>query len=264
MSVFLPSYPSDAAGGGGGGGGADLSALGFTPIDLTDGSWTGPDGSGNAYDLDDLVDSVAHSSGVNTITMNALGSGNSNHAWGNSSTQRGPRWVKALNVQDVNGSDVRIQSGDFFVFQTVMEFVSPDDRFAASSVVCVTPDGTSATGSDNLLVGGIIRYNTSGAQQHGSIAGDFSTVQSSVNNHRTTTVAHVRAQRTEAVTYITTNSSDAIIVSGRDTTTQNYGNATTNMNIMIGVGTFSTAGITAGKDVKLKAWFRCIKLSLPS
>lgn len=237
--------------------GADLSALGFVSVDLTDG-WT-------LTDPDSLVQSVSHSSGVNTVVMNTLASGSNNHAWGNSSTQRGPRWVKALNVQDASGSDVRITTGDYFVFQTVMEYVAPSNRFAASSVMCATPDGTALTNTDNKLIGGIIRYQLSGgtAQQHGAIGGAIANVQSSVNNHRTTTVAHVRGQRMEAVTYITTTSGGSVQAHGRDHPSDTYANGTTNMNLMLGVGTFSTGGITSGDDVKVKAYFRCIKMSLP-
>ena len=238
--------------------GADLSALGFTSVNLTDG-WT------LAADPDSLVQSVSYSGDTNTIVMNALASGSNNHAWGNSSTQRGPRWTKALTVQDASGSDVRITTGDYFVFQTVMEYIAPSNRFAASSVMCATPDGTSLSSSDNKLIGGIGRYQLSGgtAQQHGAMGGSIASVQSSTNNHRTTTVAHVRGQRMEAITYITTTTSGSVQAHGRDHPADTYVNGTTDMNLMLGVGTFSTGGIVSGDDVKVKAWFRCIKMSLP-
>jgi len=242
--------------GGGGGGGADLSALGFTAIDLTDGSWS-------LTDVNGLVDSVTNAAGVNKVTMNADAGGSSNNAWGNSATQEGPRWRKSLTVEDATGGEVQVTSGDYFVFQTVMEYVAPDQRFAASSCVCVSADGAATAASTAKVIGGLIRYPATGAQQNGAIAGSFGAVNGNVNNHRTTTTTMVRAQRMASVAYITSNSDGSYRFDGRDNPGYSYTDGTTDLELIVGVGTFSTGSITAGDDVKVKAWFRCVKMSMP-
>lgn len=238
-------------------GGADLSALGFIAIDLTDGSWT-------LADTNDLVDSVSHSSGVNTVTMNADAGGNSNNAWGNSSTQEGPRWHKKLTVKDADGADSQVQSGDHFIFQAVMELVTPDQKFAASSCVCVSADGTSTSATTADIIGAMLRYPATGNSQLGALANSFGSVNANVNNHQVSTTVLVRAQRQAAVTYINTNSSGGYLFEGRDVAGTTYANGTTDLDLIVGVGTFSTGSITAGDDVKVKAWYRVIVMSDPA
>lgn len=64
---IAPVFPGASTGGGTT---TDLAALPLgDAIDLTDGSWT-------LLDPDSLVKSTTHSSGVNTVTFNALGAGN--------------------------------------------------------------------------------------------------------------------------------------------------------------------------------------------
>ena len=243
--------------GGGGGGGADLSALGFTAIDLTDGSWS-------LTDTNSLVDTVSHASGVNTVVMNADAGGTSNNAWGNSATQEGPRWHKKLQVQDATGGDVQVQSGDHFIFQAVMELVTPDQKFAASSCVCVSADATSTAAATADIIGAMLRYPSTGNPQHGALANSFGSVNANLNNHQVATTVMVRSQRQAAVTYINTNSSGGYIFEGRDVPSTTYANGTTDLDLIVGVGTFSTGSITAGDDVKVKAWYRVIVMSDPA
>lgn len=243
--------------GGGGGGGADLSALGFVEVDLTDGSW-------NLTDPDTIVDTVSHSSGVNTVTFNTLASGNSNNAWGNGNTQRGARWHKKLQVQDATGGDVQVQSGDQFIFQAMIEFVSPTQSFAASSVVCVSADGTALTAADSKIVGALYRYTTPTVRQSGSIGGAFGSTNSSGPPVRVSTAVQVRATRPSGVSYLNTNSSGNHTFDGNYKINTSYANATTDLDVIVGVGTFATGGITAGDDMKVKAWFRCIVMSEPA
>jgi hypothetical protein len=243
--------------------GADLSALGFTNLDLTDGSWSFAD-TNSLVDTSSGTGGVTFSSGTNTIVMNADSGGTSNNAWGNSSTQEGPRWHRKLTVQDINGSDVQITSGDYFIFQTVMEYVAPSQKFAASMCVCVSASGAATAAGDADIIGGLIRYPASGAQQNGAIAGGFGAVNGNSNNHRTVTTTMVKAQRQGSVVYITSNSDGSYRFDGRDNPSTSYANGTTDLDLIVGIGTFSTGSITAGDDVKVKAWFRCIKMTAPS
>ena len=136
-------------GGGGGGGGADLSALGFVEVDLTDGSWT-------LTDPDDLVDTVSHASGVNTVVMNALAAGSNNYAWSTSTTQRAPRWTRELNaVKTLRAVTFASRRGPF-ILQTVIEYVTPDDDFPAEIVVASAEDGTATTSGGNKAQGGLL------------------------------------------------------------------------------------------------------------
>lgn len=242
---------------GGGGGGADLSALGFIAVDLTDGSWT-------LADTNSLVDTVAHAGGVNTVTMNADAGGTSNNAWGNSATQEGPRWHKKLQVKDATGGDVQVTSGDHFIFQAVMEYVAPGQKFAASSCVCVSADGTATAASTAKPIGALLRYPATGNSQLGALGGSFGAVNGNVNNHQVATTTMVRAQRQAAVSYINTNSSGGFIFSGVDRPQDTYTNGTTDLDLIVGVGTFSTGSITAGDDVKVKAWYRVLVMSDPA
>ena len=235
----------------------DLSALGFTPIDLTDGSWS-------LSDTNSLVNGVSHTSGVNTVTMNAFAGGTSDNAWANSATQEGPRWHKKLKVKDATGTEVQVTSGDYFVFQTLMEFVSPANRFGASSVVCVSANATSTVATTADIIGGLLRYNTTGGQQLGSIAGAFgAAAPSNTNAHRGSTTAMVRGLRQASVTYINTNSTGGYLFEGRDNPSNSYSSGTIDLDLIVGVGTFSTNAIVAGDDVKVKAWFRCVVMKEP-
>ena len=149
--------PTTGASGGaqpGGGGGADLSALGFTAIDITDGF--------TLTDPDSLVDSSSSASGVNQVVFNALAVGSTDYAWGSGNNQRAPRWVKDLSAEDATGGEVQVQSGDTFILQTVVQFQTPDNRFASEVVVASSVDGTGLDCFTNDAMGGLIRYNATG------------------------------------------------------------------------------------------------------
>ena len=95
--IFYPKSPTDMGGGAPAKAGADLSALGFVSVDLSSG-WT-------LTDPDGLVDTVSHSGGVNTVTMNALGTGNLHYSWANATDMRAPRWHKELKIADADGAE---------------------------------------------------------------------------------------------------------------------------------------------------------------
>ena len=97
--------------GGGGSTGADLSALGFEAVDLTDG-WT-------LYDPNSLVNSVSHSGGINTVTMNALGAGSNDYSFTIGGNLKMPRWYKNLSALDANGGEVRLNTGDTYSLHTI-------------------------------------------------------------------------------------------------------------------------------------------------
>jgi hypothetical protein len=67
-----------------------LQDIALDEIDLTDGTWT-------LEDPDSLVDTVAFSSGTNTVTFNAV-AGSNNYNISSGTAFRGPRWYKLLSI----------------------------------------------------------------------------------------------------------------------------------------------------------------------
>lgn len=255
--IFYPKSPTDMGGGGAApAGGADLSALGFVAVDLTDG-WT-------LYDPDSLVASVTHSAGVNTVTMNALGSGSNDYAWAYSATIRAPRWYKALTAPNASDVEQQIVSGDTFTLSTVMQFQEPADRFATQAVIGSAFNPTSTASADIDLIGGMLQYPTSGNplagafwQQTPSLAG------ANANLDRSFVVHNAAAGRMGVAGYVNVDSSGAFLASGQRAGNASYNDTTTNLSIVVGLGTASAATIAAGEDAKLKVFYRAVRYSLP-
>ena len=238
--------------------GADLAALGFISADLTDG-WT-------LTDPDSLVNSTAHSSGVNTITMNALGAGSNDYVWSSGSTIEAPRWHKELKIPDINGTEQQVVTGNTYVLQVLLEFVAPSARFGAQIVIGTAADASSTTVTTMDLMGGIIQYPTSGNPTGGAIGQARAALgAANANYKRTYVTAGFTQGRMNTPTYINTNTSDAILASGQRATNITYADTTTNVDIMVGLGTAnSSTTISASDDAKIKVWYRVVRLTLPS
>ena len=240
----------------GGGGGADLSALGFVSVDLTDG-WT-------LTDPDDLVDTVTHSSGVNQVLMNALAAGSNDYSWATSSTQRAPRWTTPLYAVDADGNNVRVTSGDTYVLQTVIEYVAPDNAFATEIVIASAEDGTATTSGANKAQGGYLLINAVGNRRMGCFTGNnhqLSPVDN--NNHRNIATANHSGGRSQAVEYVNLNSSGVALAGSSRNSGMTYTNTTTDLNLMVGLGVNLANTVTAGEDAKIKVWYRVVVYSLP-
>jgi len=250
--------------GGGGGGGADLSALGFVAVDLTDGTWANPIDDQATHDPDDLVDTVSHSNGVNTVVMNALAAGSNDYAWSTSSTQRAPRWTAPLYAQDANCNNVRVTSGDVFVLQTVIEYVTPDDDFPAEIVVASAEDGTATTSGTNKAQGGLLIIAANGLPNGGCFAGNNSQKGGTDSNfHQNITTANHAGGKSQAVAFVNVNSSDVHIAGSSRNSGMLYTNTTTDLNLMVGLGVTGANTVTAGQDAKIKVWYRVIVFTLP-
>jgi hypothetical protein len=255
MSAFAPSYPSDAVGGGGGGG-ADLSALGFEAVDLTDG-WT-------LYDPDSLVNSVSHSIGTNTVTMNALGAGSNNYSFTVGANLRMPRWYKNLSALDSSGGEVRLNTGNTYSLHTIAQFVEPVDRFGTEILMASSPDPTGLTQNACDLCGSILKYPATGNPQGGAFGINNSALgTASANLHQSLVVTSFAAGRINTPTYINVDSSGGILSSGQRATNQDYANTSTDLSVVVGLGTSGSATITAGEDAKIRVFFRVIKFSTP-
>jgi hypothetical protein len=251
--------PTTGASGGsqpGGGGGADLSALGFTQIDLTDGfTLTDPDG---------LVDTTSHTGGVNKVVFNALAVGSTNYAWGSGNNQRAPRWVRSLTAEDATGGEVQVQSGDAFLLQTVVQFRTPDNRYATEVVVASSVDGTGLDCFTNDAMGGLIRYNATGNVSYGIFTfNGYAALASASNDHSICTLIH-GGTRGQGGGYINLDNTGTALNGGTRNASMTYDNSSINMQLMVGVGTNGSATITAGDDAQFSAWYRVIRFNLPT
>tara|TARA_R100001443_G_scaffold14286_9_gene24216 strand:- start:847 stop:1905 length:1059 start_codon:yes stop_codon:yes gene_type:complete len=123
----------------------DLNALAMEDINLTDGSWT-------LSDPGSLIKSVAWDAGTkkNTVTMNALASGNAVYNWKNSSTKSGPRWYRTAAI-DGNS----LSRGDAFVGIYVINSDDTVRDFKGDVIIGIARDGAQTLVS-NLLFGGAI------------------------------------------------------------------------------------------------------------
>lgn len=252
---FDPTTGASGGAQGGGGGGADLSALGFTAIDITDGF--------TLTDPDSLVDTSSSASGVNQVVFNALAVGSTDYAWGSGNNQRAPRWVKDLSAEDATGGEVQVQSGDTFILQTVVQFQTPDNRFASEVVVASSVDGTGLDCFTNDAMGGLIRYNATGNIQYGIFTfNGYASNASASNDHSTCTLLH-SGVRGQGGAYVNLDNTGTAITGGTRNAGMTYDNGTIGMKLMVGVGTNGSATIGAGDDVKFKAWYRVIKYTMP-
>ena len=254
--IFYPASPTDMGGGAAAGGGADLSALGFVEVDLTDGfTLTDPDG---------LVSATENVAKVNKVTFNALAVGSTDYSWGSGNNQRAPRWVKSLTAPDGDGAEQQIQSGDTFILQTVVQFQTPDNRYAAEVVVASTVDGTGLDCFTNDAMGGMIRYNSTGNISYGIFTfNGYNALASASNDRSVCTVLHAGA-RGQGGAYINLDSSGAALNGGSRNASMGYTDGTTDMKLMIGVGTNGSNTIGAGDDAQFRLWYRVVRFSLPS
>ena len=236
--------------------GADLSALGFVSVDLSDG-WT-------LTDPDGLVDTVSHSGGVNTVTMNALGTGNLHYSWANASDMRAPRWHKELKIADADGVEQQVVSGDTFTLQVLMEYQAASSRFATQMVAGIAEDATATVYNSIDLLGGVLQYPKTGNQTGGAFGLQSAAVAgASALFHRVWVVSNFSGGRMGTPTYITSQSSGAILASGQRATNQAYTDLTTNLDLMVGLGTLGSQTINAGEDAKIKVWYRVVRFTLP-
>ena len=63
--------------------------------------------------------------------------------------------------------------------------------------------------------------------------------------------------------YVNVNSSGGFLASGQRAGNSTYADTSTNLSIVVGLGTASSATITAGEDAKLKVFYRPVRYALP-
>jgi len=241
------------AGAGGGGGGADFSAVDLETVDLTAAAWT-------LLDPDSLVQSVTESSGEHTVVMNALGSGSTNYAWSSGSTMRAPRWYTPLVADDGAGGTVRITTDDTFVVLFDLVKGTPAAAFSTEVVIAGCIDPTGLTSGTIVGMGGIIEYAYNGLPGYGSWAFLSKTASTNGNSVRATVSALWSGRRAGTSAYVIRNAAGTYVANGNRAANSNL-TASTDMYLMVGVGTRGSATIADGDDSKFTLGYRVVKLS---
>lgn len=252
MSSFGPAYPG-AGGGGGGGTPTDLAALPLgDAIDLTDGSWT-------LLDPDSLVKSTTHSSGVNTVTFNALGAGNLDYVLATAHADyRAPRWYRALNI-----GTTRVNSSAPFIWDAVLDVDETVYAFNQNIAhgVCAAP--TSVVRADIEAMGSLYTQNTSGNWRYGGWTGDGNVTPGASNQYaRVSVVGQYGAGHIGSVMFVALNSSDERVQNGARNGTHTLSD--TDLFEFVTVGTFNgTATIDNDDAVKFTAYLSAVRFTLP-
>jgi hypothetical protein len=247
---IAPVFPGASAGGGTT---TDLAALPLgDAIDLTDGSWT-------LLDPDSLVKSTTHSSGVNTVTFNALGAGNLDYVLATNHTDyRAPRWYRALNI-----GTTRVNSSAPFIWDALLDVDESVFAFNQNIAhgVCAAP--TTVVRSSLDAMGSLFTQNASGNWRYGGWAGDSNVTPGASNQYaRVSVVGQYGAGHIGSLMFVALNSSDVRVQSGSRNGAHTLSD--TDLFEFVSVGTFNgTATIDNDDAVKFTAYLSAVRFTLP-
>lgn len=248
---IAPVFPG--ADSGGGGTPTDLAALPLgDAIDLTDGSWT-------LLDPDSLVKSVSHASGTNTVTFNALGSGDLDYVLATNHTDyRAPRWYRALNI-----GTTRVNSSALFIWDAFLDVDESVFDFNQNIAHGVCADPTSVVRADIEAMGSLFTQNASGNWRYGGWAGDSNVTPGASNQYaRVSVVGQYGAGHIGSLMFVALNSSDVRVQSGSRNGAHTLSD--TDLFEFVTVGTFNgTATIDNDDTVAFKAYLSAVRFTLP-
>ena len=216
-----------------GGGGTSLADLTPVLVDLTDG-WT-------LYDPDNLVQSVTHSAGWNTVTWEAAGA-SSNYNWSTASgSQRAPRWYKKLIL-----STTQVVSTDCLAFHSEMEASRTDD-FLSKVILTVAEQPGSTDVALIRAVGGAANKVSSTQISGGAYAFSAETVSQAAALQKTINTALRSNNSLGGSLYVALNNSEAGQAMGSRISNRNAVGAggTQDIHVMVGVGP-KTSAISIG------------------
>jgi len=216
-----------------GGGGTSLADLTPVLVDLTDG-WT-------LYDPDNLVQSVTHSAGWNTVTWEAAGA-SSNYNWSTASgSQRAPRWYKKLIL-----STTQVVSTDCLAFHSEMEASRTDD-FLSKVILTVAEQPGSTDVALIRAVGGAANKVSSTQISGGAYAYSAETVSQASALQKTINTALRSNNSLGGSLYVALNNSEAGQAMGSRISNRNAVGAggTQDIHVMVGVGP-KTSAISIG------------------
>jgi len=217
-----------------GGGGTSLADLTPVLVDLTHPSWT-------LLDPDNLVQSVTHSAGWNTITWEAAGA-SSNYNWSTASgSQRAPRWYKKLIL-----STTQVVSTDCLAFHSEMEASRTDD-FLSKVILTVAEQPGSTDVALIRAVGGAANKVSSTQISGGSYAFSAETVSQAAALQKTINTALRSNNSLGGSLYVALNNSETGQAMGSRISNRNAVGAggTQDIHVMVGVGP-KTSAISIG------------------
>ena len=218
-----------------GGGGTSLSGLTPVLVDLTQG-WT-------LYDPDNLVQSVTHSAGWNTITWEAA-SASADYNWSTASgSMRAPRWYKKLVL-----STTQVISTDCLAFHSEMEASRTDD-FLSKVILTVAEQPGSTDVALIRAVGGAANKVSTTQISGGAYAYSAETVTQNAALGKTINTALRSNNSLGGSLYVALNNSDPATgqaMGSRISNRSNVGSGgTQDIHVMVGVGP-KTSAISIG------------------
>ena len=217
-----------------GGGGTSLADLTPVLVDLTHPSWT-------LLDPDNLVQSVTHSAGWNTVTWEAAGA-SSNYNWSTASgSQRAPRWYKKLIL-----STTQVVSTDCLAFHSEMEASRTDD-FLSKVILTVAEQPGSTDVALIRAVGGAANKVSTTQISGGAYAYSAETVSQAAALQKTINTALRSNNSLGGSLYVALNNSEAGQAMGSRISNRNAVGAggTQDIHVMVGVGP-KTSAISIG------------------
>ena len=213
------------------GGSTGVSLLNMTAevVDLTDGSWT-------LLDPDSLIDSVSFSSGYNTITWNALGSGSNDYTWTNSpaSDRDAPRWYKTLAIDGTT-----VTSDDSVVFTSLIAMDVSVNTFQQAIVMAIADDASSRA-VNTINLSGALSRRSSGNVFYGAIERQNQTSTSNANHTRVIASTLRSAARTAGTSFVSLDASNARVANGVRAGNISLASGR-DQHVMVGVGTYQSS-----------------------
>ncbi|MGB1822287.1 MAG: hypothetical protein ACPHL4_03900 [Acidimicrobiales bacterium] len=250
---IAPVFPGETAGG------SDISldALSFDDVvDLTDGTWT-------LQDPNTLVKSVSFSSGFNTVTMNALGTGGSDFRWSSSaSSANAPRWYRAWTY---TGTTTRVTSTNLSNHTNLLAIDRSINDFDFEVIGGVGTDPSSTTRNNIDGMGAGASNNTGEANARYGHWRNTSMPVASVNTNivKTLQTGQYGARHMGTSIFMLLNSSNEHLQRGA-TTGANTLSAGVDLFQIVGVGTrTNSTTIGDGDQVKFSLYQGSLKWSLP-
>lgn len=223
-----------------------LKDIALAEIDLTDGSWT-------LEDPDSLVDTVAFSSGQNTITFNAA-SGSADLNIGSGTNFRGPRWYKLLSV---SGQQATTAIPIVFLTRIEPDKSSASD-FGQRHVIGTSHNPTSTVTNTINGAGAAWQINdNSQTIQMGAWTRSAVNLTSNSLNQRQVMASLRGFEALGAPSFLNLRSNDACVAVGaRNSNAPAIGGNGANLYVIVALGTnANSAAISAGDQAIFTASF---------
>ncbi len=220
------------------------------PIDLTDGSWT-------LVDPNSFVKSVSYAAPYNTVTWNAVAVGSNDYSWTSGATKSAPRWYKTLAIDGTT-----LTSDDLIVLNSMMQIDTTVDDFSQQVIVGAAEDPTSSA-STAIRGGGAIADKTlAGNDTYGIWTNNSGSLAGGVNAAKGFASCVFGTRSTGAGSALVLDSAGI-----RDNNASRNGGtvltATTDLSLMVGVGTRGIVTVAEDDQQKFSIYFLPISFTQP-